>query len=282
MSSAPRGVHEARQELGGRLRALREAAGMDGRTLAGRLGWPPSKVSKLQLGRQSPTDSDIREWSAACGEPDAAEELLILLRDLNRRYADWRSQARQGHAAVQRAWGEAEAAARIIRTFETCWIPGLLQTAEYAETRFQEASRIMGGPSDIEEAVAARLERQKVLYAPGRRQRHIVLSESALHYGMAPAPVMRAQIDRLVSATTLPGLKLGIVPLHRRLPASPSHNFCVFDDRLVTVEIASAELRLGLPEEVALYRKVFDALATSALYESDARRLLTSAAESWV
>ncbi|MGW7295704.1 helix-turn-helix domain-containing protein, partial [Streptomyces xiamenensis] len=62
LSSAPRGVHEARQELGGRLRALKEAAGMDGRTLAGRLGWPPSKISKIQLGRQSPTESDIREW----------------------------------------------------------------------------------------------------------------------------------------------------------------------------------------------------------------------------
>ncbi|MFF2377555.1 helix-turn-helix domain-containing protein [Streptomyces xiamenensis] len=281
MSSAPRGVHEARQELGVRLRALREAAGLDGRTLAGRLGWPPSKVSKIQLGRQAPTEGDVRQWTAACDEPHAAEELLILLRDLDRRYADWQQQLRQGHAAVQRAWKDTEAAAQTIRSFESCWVPGLLQTPDYAKARFLEHAANFNGPRDTEAAVAARMDRQKVLYEPGRQKRHIVVSESVVRYGLAPTPVMRAQIDRLVSATTLPSVRLGVIPLGKRLPVSPVHNFCIFDDQLVTVEIVSAELRLGHPEEVALYRKVFDVLAASALYDSDARRLLTAAAESW-
>ncbi|MFC9067122.1 helix-turn-helix domain-containing protein [Streptomyces harbinensis] len=281
MSSALRGVQEARQELGGRLRALRQMAGLDGRTLAGRLGWPASKVSKLQLGRQSPTESDIREWTAACGAPQAAGELLVLLRDLDRRYAEWRRQLHQGHAAVQRSWKQMEESATIIRSFESCWVPGLLQTAEYAAARFREHAGLFDSPRDTQEAVAERLERQKALYEPGRRQRHMVVSESVLRYGLAPAPVMRAQLDRLVSATTLPTVRLGIVPHGKRLPVSPAHNFCIFDDQLVTVEIASAELRLGQPEEVSLYRRVFDALATSALYDAAARRLIIAAAESW-
>ncbi|CAL9450609.1 hypothetical protein SUDANB171_02419 [Streptomyces sp. enrichment culture] len=255
---------------------------MDGRTLAGQLGWPPSKVSKIQLGRQSPTESDIRAWSAACGEPQAADELLILLRDLDHRYAHWRRQLRQGHATVQRAWAEAEAAARTIRLFESGCVPGLLQTADYASAIFRRNSRLHGSPPDTGAAVAARLARQDVLYSPGRKRWHLLMTESALLYGVASAPVMRAQIDRLVSATTLPALRLGIIPLRRLVPVSPAQSFCMLDEDQVVLEILTAELRLGLPEEVALYRRAFDMLAAEALYDSDARRLLTSAAEAWV
>ncbi|WP_046724414.1 helix-turn-helix domain-containing protein [Streptomyces xiamenensis] len=282
MSSAPRGVQEARQELGGRLRALRQAAAVDGRTLAERLGWPPSKVSKIQLGRQSPTEGDIREWTAACGEPQAAEELLILLRNLDRRYADWRRQLRQGHAAVQRAWADAEATAQTIRSFESSCVPGLLQTADYAASVLRQHGRLHGSPPDTDSAVAARLARQQVLYEPGRKRRFLLLSESALFHSTASAPVMRAQIDRLVSATTLPTLSLGVIPQRKQQLLLPAHGFCILDDRLVTVEIYSAELRLGLPEEVALYQRVFEMLSADALYGADARRLLTTAAESWV
>lgn len=281
MSTARQGVHEARQELGGRLRALRVEAGISGRVLAERLGWPPSKVSKLQLGRQAPTAEDIQAWTAACGLPEAADELLVLLRDLDGRYAAWQRQLKQGHAAVQRSWAETEAAARTIRAFEPCWVPGLLQIPEYAAARFREHARLNGSTMDTEAAVAARLARQNVLYAPGRKQWHLLMTEAALLYGLAPAPVMRAQIDRLASATTLPALRLGVVPLRTRLPVSPAHGFWIFDDEQVIVEIVSAELRLAQPEEVTQYRRVFDLLAPSALYDAEARRLLTAAAEGW-
>ncbi|MGK4579806.1 helix-turn-helix domain-containing protein [Kitasatospora sp. HPMI-4] len=282
MSTARQGVHEAREELGGRLRSIRVAAELDGRTLAQRLGWPPSKVSKIQLGRQAPTAGDIRDWVAACGAPEAAGELLVLLRDLDGRYAEWRRQLREGHAVVQRSWAETEAAADTLRVFETCWVPGLLQTADYAAARFREHARLNDSPQDTDAAVAARLARQEALYSPGRKRWHILLTEAALLYGVASAQVMRAQIDRLVSATTLPAVRLGVIPFRKRLPVSPAHGFWIFDDKQVIVEVVSAELRLGLPEEVAQYRKVFDLLASSALYDADARRALTAAAESWI
>ncbi|HET8684657.1 MAG TPA: helix-turn-helix transcriptional regulator, partial [Micromonosporaceae bacterium] len=58
--SAASNVHEARNALGRRLRELREQAGFSGRQLADSLSWPPSKVSKLENGRQTPSDDDIR------------------------------------------------------------------------------------------------------------------------------------------------------------------------------------------------------------------------------
>ena len=58
-------LHEARLALGKRLRELRRQADLSGRELAEALRWPPSKVSKLENGRQSPTDDDIRAWAEA-------------------------------------------------------------------------------------------------------------------------------------------------------------------------------------------------------------------------
>ena len=75
-------VHEARTTLGQRLRELRRGAGLTGRQLAQALSWPPSKISKLENGRQTPTDDDIRAWTGATGGASEAEALLASLHTL--------------------------------------------------------------------------------------------------------------------------------------------------------------------------------------------------------
>ncbi|WP_461297324.1 helix-turn-helix domain-containing protein [Streptomyces harbinensis] len=282
MSPESQDVYRAKQEIGGRLAAVREAAGLDDSALAERLGWQLTKIADLQRGRRAPSESDIREWTAACGEPQTAGELAALMHDPDRRHVGWRGQLQTGHAPVQRAWREAEAAALAVRCFENSHVPGLLQTADYARAVLRQYAKLHRSPLDTDASVEARLARQQGLEEPSDRQRHLVLSEAALRQGAAPPSVMRAQIDRLVAATTLPAITLGVVPLHKQQSLVPAHGFCIFDDRMVTVEIYSAELRLGLPEEVALYRRAFDTLAADAHYGEDARRLLRAAAGSWV
>jgi len=89
-------VQQARQALGLQLRELRQHAGLTGRRLAELLGWPPSKVSKLETGRQTPTDEDLRAWAQATGAAGAAEGLLASLHTLERQHAEWRRQLRGG------------------------------------------------------------------------------------------------------------------------------------------------------------------------------------------
>src|SRR5260370_32021864 len=75
-------VHEARRALGLRLRELRREAGLTGSALAASLSWPASKVSKLENGRQTPTDDDIRAWTETTGaaaEPGALPASLHTL-----------------------------------------------------------------------------------------------------------------------------------------------------------------------------------------------------------
>ncbi|WP_407671448.1 helix-turn-helix domain-containing protein [Parafrankia elaeagni] len=89
-------VQEARSALGKRLRELRAAAALSGRQLAESLSWPPSKVSKLENGRQTPTDDDIRGWTEATGSQAEAQALLATLHTLEVQHAEWQRILRAG------------------------------------------------------------------------------------------------------------------------------------------------------------------------------------------
>ncbi|WP_455360034.1 helix-turn-helix domain-containing protein [Streptomyces sp. SYSU K21746] len=274
-------IHEAREALGQRLRELRRDATLNGKELAEALGWPASKVSKIELGRQTPSEEDLTVWAAACKASPSVPSLIASLRNLETQYAEWRRQLRDGTKLRQQALAEVDASTRIIRAFENTWVPGLLQTPEYARCRLAEVVDLYGVVNDIDAGVQARMERQAALYQPGRHF-HFLITEAVLRYGTAPRDVMAGQIDRLVSASSLASVRLGIVPFGVRLPVSPLHGFWMFDDRIIMVETFAAEMRLTQPEELRLYRNVFDRLATMARYGGGARRLLTDALDAVV
>ena len=69
----------AREALGLRLRELRRDAQLTGRELAQSQGWHPSKVSKIEAGKQTPSQADIRAWAVACRRPDLARDLVASL-----------------------------------------------------------------------------------------------------------------------------------------------------------------------------------------------------------
>ncbi|MFE9412591.1 helix-turn-helix domain-containing protein [Streptomyces sp. NPDC006704] len=89
--------------LGARLRELRPERGCTGRELASELGWPQSKVSKLETGRQTATADGLQTWALGTGRPEAAEELTARLRTLESRSRSWRRQLTAGHKPVQDA-----------------------------------------------------------------------------------------------------------------------------------------------------------------------------------
>jgi transcriptional regulator with XRE-family HTH domain len=207
-------VHEARDALGKRLRELRRATTMSGRQLAESLSWPPSKVSKLENGRQTPTDDDIREWTRATGSEDETEALLASLHTLEVQHAEWQRQLRTGLKPHQQEIADLDARTQLFRAFESTFIPGLLQTAEYARARFAQSITVFKVRNDINEAVAARVQRQEILYQLDK-QFHFVLTEAALRYRLCPPEVMLGQLDRLVSFSALPNVKLGIIGFRR-------------------------------------------------------------------
>jgi hypothetical protein len=128
--------------------------------------------------------------------------------------------------------------------------------------------------NDINEAVAARVKRQEILYRPDKRF-HFVITEAALRYRLCPPEVMLGQLDRLVSLAALPNVKLGIVGFETTYVVAPAHGFWLLDDDRVMVETFSAELNLAQPQEITLYSGIFDSLAAIAKYGRSARAIIT-------
>ena len=272
-------VHEARNALGKRLRELRQAADLSGRRLAESLSWPPSKVSKLENGRQTPTDDDIRGWTRATDSEGETAALLASLHTLEVQHAEWQRILRTGLKPRQQELIEWDQRTRLLRAFEATVIPGLLQTAEYARARFAEGIRRLKLPNDINEAVAARVQRQEILYRPDKRF-HFVLTEAALRFRLCPADVMLGQLDRLVSLSQLPNVRLGVIGFETQYATSPWHGFWLYDNERVLVETFSAALDLRQPQEIELYREVFEQLAAVASYGRAARRIITEVIDS--
>jgi transcriptional regulator with XRE-family HTH domain len=266
-------VHEARRALGLRLRELRRKAGLTGSRLAASLSWPASKVSKLENGRQTPTDDDILAWTGATGAPAAAEGLLASLHTLETQHAEWRRVLQRGLRAHQREIADLEGRTNVLRAFEATVIPGLLQTAEYARACLGQSPPLFGGADDVDDAVRERLRRQDVLYRPDKRL-HFVVTEAALRFRRCADDAMLAQLERLVALSALRNVKLGVIGFDTRYAVGPWHGFWIFDDDLVSVETYSAELNLAQPQEIEIYSAVFDQLAAVASYGTEARAIL--------
>jgi len=267
-------VHEARNALGKRLRELRQQTGISGRELAESLLWPPSKVSKLENGRQTPSDEDIRSWTRATNSEDETEALLASLHTLEVQHAEWRRILRAGLRPHQNELAEMDQKTRLFRAFEATVVPGLLQTAEYARARFAEGIRVFKLPNDINEAVQGRIQRQEILYRPDKRF-HFVLTEAALRFRLCSPQVMLGHLDRLISFSALANVRLGIIGFETQYATSPWHGFWLYDNDRVLVETFSAALNLAQPQEIELYSTIFDSLAAVASYGRAARAIIT-------
>lgn len=254
----------ARVLLGARLRELRTEAGLTVRDFATRCGWAPSKVSKLENGKQTASTADLEAWAAAAGKPECAAELHGRLAGLESTYRSWRRQLAAGHRAVQDALGAQHERTTVFRGFSAAVIPGVFQTPEYARSVLTRYAELHGVTRDIEGAVASRMRRQEGLYRSGRRYR-VLVAEAALHTRICSRAVLADQLDRLMSVNGLSTVELGIIPLIADVRIGIGDDFWIHDDRLVIAETWHTEMWLDSADDIALYAKVWAGLADGAV-----------------
>jgi transcriptional regulator with XRE-family HTH domain len=262
--TAPGNPHRAR--LAARLRALRAATGLSGNRLAQQLGWPQPRVSKLETGKQIPTEDDLIAWLTATGAgPEQASELAELLSAARIEYTTWRGVQRSagglaGRHAERATW---EAATTHIAEYQPAMIPGLVQTTTYARALLTSPLATAMNITDADALVAARVKRQDILYQPGRTI-EIIVGEAALWNAPDTTDTLLGQLDRLISFAELPSLTLGVVPRTAPMPIPPLTCFGVYDHQFVLVETLTGEQRLDDPDEVAVYLTAFDQLRDAA------------------
>ncbi len=264
---------EERAALGRRLRALRQDAGLTGAELAERLGISQSKVSKIENGTLTPGEEELAHWASILGATVTVQaELLDQRGRVASEYRNWRTIYGGSAQRRQSEFLALEGAATLVRVFQPTLIPGLLQTAEYAQLRLAQWAELHDAGS-VAEAVATRMERQRALYEPSRSFGFLIL-EAALRYRLCSREGMLAQLDRIASLSTLPNVAVEIVPLSAELPVAPLHPFEMLDSDLVTVETFSGENTITDPQEIRLYGAIFEMLQAVALGGDAARTLL--------
>jgi transcriptional regulator with XRE-family HTH domain len=263
----------AREALGARLREIRQDANLTGRALASRCGWHFTKVSKLEHGTQNPSENDIRAWCYVCDAGDQLADLIATVRTIESMYVEWRRSLYTGMKHCQKKEIPLYRRTKLFRIYEPGLVPGLFQTAEYASVVIAHVIALHQIPNDLEEAVAARMERQRVLYA-GDRRFLVVLEEQALHTRVGDADLMVGQLNRLLEVMSMHRVSLGIIPAMGQRHTWVSLGFWIFDRETVHIDTPSAELTITQRSEIAVFEKKFDRHQRSAVYGQEARDLI--------
>src|SRR5260370_42518639 len=118
---------------------------------------------------------------------------------------------------------------------------GFFQPAESATALLatKMASHVI--PDALDQAVAAGLERQRLLYS-GDRHFHVILEQQALRTRVGNSQLMAGQLDRLLALMSIRRVTLGILPPSAERRTTPAAGFWIFDDEFAQVETVSAEI----------------------------------------
>ncbi|WP_432068633.1 helix-turn-helix domain-containing protein [Streptomyces sp. C10-9-1] len=198
--------------LGGKLRELRSAAGLDPADVDVKLGFSRSKTSRIELGRHGCKPSDALALLDLYGveEEERVAEFMRLVAASRR--PDWWRSFNDVLSDFFTPLVALEGAAATIRTYEPFYIPGLLQTPEYTQ------AVIRSGPGrlldhEIRRRVELRQQRQRQLDLPDAPRLWAVVDESVLMRSVGGEQVMRDQFHHLIAMMKRPRVTLQIAPL---------------------------------------------------------------------
>ena len=266
-----------RRRLGIELRRLREAAGKTIDEVAHVLECSDSKVSRIENGQVSATPRDVRD--------------MLDLYEVDRERRDGLVQF--ARAARKKGWWEAygdtlvvpliglETAADQIQAYEAMVVHGLLQTRDYAAEIIQ-ALRPDLSSKQSKRWVELRMNRQDLLHQESPPRLEVVLEECVLRRPVGGPSVMRAQLQHLIEATTLPTLTLHILPLRVGQHAAVSGAFTIYrftepaDPDVVYLEHTTSDLYLESPEQVRRYGTAFEQVRSRALSPEASAAYLTT------
>jgi transcriptional regulator with XRE-family HTH domain len=250
--------------LGSHLRRLRESRAITARQAAAKIRASESKISRIELGRNAIREIDVLDLLTLYGvDPREREQLLNLAEQSNKpgwwhRYNDILPDWFQAYVGM-------EEAARSIRVYEAQFIPGLLQTEEYA------SAVISLGDFPVEQAdrlVVLRKERQR-RFRDDRLKLWIVLDEAALRRPVAGRKAQLEQLGYLREVCQSPMLTLQVIPYGAGGHASPTgFSILRFAERdlpdVVYVENLTSALYLDKQVDVDRYLLAMERLSIVA------------------
>ena len=254
--------------LGGHLRRLREDAGMTTERAAASIRGSHSKISRMEHGRVGFKERDIADLLTLYGVGLGAEReaLLNLAREAST--PGWW----QGYSDILPHWVEPyfglEAAASFIREYELQFVPGLLQTQEYARAVIRLGN--LPSEDEVERRAKARISRQQILHRDTPPKVWAVLDEGGLRRVIGGPQVMRQQLLHLLEMCDHPAVTLQILPFSAGAHRALGGPFTILrysepDLRdVVYIEQLTSALYLDKPTEVDAYLEVIEEVCLQA------------------
>lgn len=277
--SLPQSRRARRARLGAELRRLRQLSGASGQAVADALGANRASVSRVESGERPLSMPDLATWARVLGVTgdDLARLEWLAEQALTDAIPVPELQAALGEAGIQADIGNRlEQTSHLIVSYCTGRLTGLLQTAEYARRVYS----LLVTPDEIPAAVAGRMNRQQVLYDPGRRL-EFILTEASLRWRTGPPDFLLPQMDRLVTLASLPNVALYVIPSDASMRTTPGIEFTLYDERdddeepLVALELLHDYIETG---KVQPYRDKAALLRQSALSGHEAVDFIRSLA----
>jgi transcriptional regulator with XRE-family HTH domain len=255
--------------LGTQLRRLREAQGITREDAGYRIRASESKISRMELGRVGFKERDVADLLTLYGVNDGNERdaLVTLAREANapgwwHQYADVLPDWFQTYVGL-------EEAASVLRVYEVQFVPGLLQTADYARAVM---TRGWPGapPEDIERRVSMRITRQELLTKHGGPRLWAVVDEGALRRPVGTPEVFRSQLEHLIRVTQDARITLQVTPFGTGGPIAEAGAFTImrFPEEdlpdVVYLEQLTSALYLDKRDDVERYSEVMERLSVES------------------
>jgi len=271
-----------RRRLGQELRKLREAKNMTAEQVAERLLVSQSKISRLENGRRSISQRDVRDL---CGVYEVEDERMV------------DSLMQMAKDSRQQGWWHAfgdipysvyiglETDAESLRMYESQIIPGLLQTPAYAEAVISGAMP-ESTPADIDKRVTVRTRRQERIRDDERPLRlWAVIDEGALHRIVGSRQLMVQQLEHLIEQSHLPHVTVQVIPFEMGAHPGISGQYSILefpdtsDSSVVYIEGVTSDLYLEKAQDVGKYSVMYEHLRAQALNVDQTREFIAKMAK---
>ncbi|WP_217244858.1 helix-turn-helix transcriptional regulator [Streptomyces sp. AC602_WCS936] len=273
-----------RRRLGQELRRLRELKGMTAEEVAERLLVSQSKISRLENGRRSISQRDVRDLCGVYEVEDQrmVDSLMEMAKD-SRQQGWWHAFGDIPYSVYIGLETDAES----LRTYEPQIITGLLQTRSYAEALIQGA--LPETPvADVEKRVQVRIRRQERITAETNPLRlWVVLDEASLRRVVGSKQVMREQLEHVAEMSQLPHITVQVLPFDVGGHPGINGQYSILefadtaDSSVVYIEGVTSDLYLEKAPDVQKYTVMYEHLRAQALNVDESRRRIEDVAKEY-
>jgi Domain of unknown function (DUF5753)/Helix-turn-helix domain len=264
--------------LGAQLRRLRDLAGVSRDEAGYHIRASGSKISRLELGRVSFKERDVADLLDMYGVTgEQKDQLLQLTHEANA--TPWWQKYREVVPDWFQVYVGLEEAAALIRIYEVQFVPGLLQTEDYARAVVMQGSPNLSS-EEIDSRVAVRMGRQKQFSKENPARLWAIVDEAALRRPIGSRDVLVGQINRLIDVTSEPNITLQVMPFKHGGHAAEGGAFTImrFPEAdlpdMVYMEYLTGAHYIDKPEDVELYAAVMERLSVAGTSPEKTRDIL--------